>query len=57
MCKEKVTKAIDDCAAAGFPNVITFSGYRKGMADDVGLDNTVEGLKTVVGYAEKKKIT
>ena len=57
MCKEKIEKAVDDCAAAGFPNVITFSGFREGMDDDVGLKNTVAGLKTVVGYAEKKKIT
>jgi len=56
MCTEKITEAIDATAAAGFPNVITFSGFRKGMADDVGLDNTVEGLKKVIGYAEKKKV-
>ena len=30
MCKEKIKKAVDDCAAAGFPNVITFSGFREG---------------------------
>ncbi len=56
MCKEKVTQAIEATAAAGFPSVITFSGFRKGMADDVGLDNTVAGLKTVIGLAEKKKV-
>jgi len=56
MCREKVTEAIDASAAAGFPSVITFSGFRKGMADDVGLDNTVAGLKTVIGLAEKKKV-
>jgi hydroxypyruvate isomerase len=56
MCQEKVTGAIEACAAAGFPSVITFSGFRKGMADDVGLDNTVAGLKTVIGLAEKKKV-
>jgi hydroxypyruvate isomerase len=56
MCVEKITEAVDACAAAGFPTVITFSGFRNGIADDVGLDNTVEGLKKVIGYAEKKKI-
>lgn len=56
MCKEEIIKAVDACAAAGFPSVITFSGFREGMPDDVGLDNTVAGLKTVIGYAEKKKI-
>jgi hydroxypyruvate isomerase len=50
-------KQIDACAAAGCcPTVITFSGFRKGIPDDVGLANTVEGLKKVIGYAEEKKI-
>jgi hydroxypyruvate isomerase len=57
MCTEKVKAAVDACAEAGFPTVITFSGYRKGMPDDVGLENTIEGLKKVVGYAEQKKVT
>lgn len=56
MCIDKITTAVDDCAAAGFPNVITFPGYRNGIPDDVGLENTVAGLKKVIGYAEKKKI-
>ena len=56
MCQEKVTEAIEATAAAGFPSVITFSGFRKGMADDLGMDNTVAGLKTVIGLAEKKKV-
>jgi hydroxypyruvate isomerase len=56
MCTEKVKQAIDATAAAGFPSVITFSGFRKGMPDDVGLDNTVTGLKQVIGYAEQKKV-
>lgn len=56
MCQEKITEAVDACAEAGFPSVITFSGFREGMPDDVGLENTVAGLKTVVGYAEKKRI-
>ncbi|MDW8036929.1 MAG: TIM barrel protein [Thermoguttaceae bacterium] len=57
MCKQKIEEAIDATAEAGFPNVITFSGFRNGIPDDVGLENTIEGLKTVVGYAEKKKVT
>jgi|YNPBryunderm2012_1023409.scaffolds.fasta_scaffold00211_5 hydroxypyruvate isomerase len=57
MCKQKIEEAVDAAAEAGFPNVITFSGFRDGIPDDVGLQNTVEGLKTVIGYAEKKKVT
>lgn len=56
MCIDKIKTAVDDCAEAGFPNVITFSGFRNGIPDDVGLENTVKGLKQVIGYAEKKKI-
>ncbi len=56
-CLEKIRNAIDANAEYGFPNVITFPGNRDGMADDVGADNMVKGLKQVAGYAEKKKIT
>ncbi len=56
MCIDKIKTAVDDCAEAGFPNVITFSGFRNGIPDDVGLENTVKGLKKVIGYAEKKNI-
>lgn len=43
-CLEKLRAAIDVTAAAGFPNVITFSGVRRGMPDDVGLEHTVAAL-------------
>jgi hydroxypyruvate isomerase len=55
-CIAALKKSIDACAEAGFPNVITFSGNRDGMPDDVGLENSVEGLKKVVGYAEQKNV-
>jgi hydroxypyruvate isomerase len=55
-CIAALKKSIDACAEAGFPNVITFSGNRDGMSDDVGLENSVEGLKKVVGYAEQKNV-
>ena len=56
-CLAKVRKSIDDTAAAGFPNVICFSGNRAGMDDQEGLKNCVIGLKKIAGYAEKKKVT
>lgn len=56
MCIAKLTECIEANGAAGFPNVITFSGMRRGMPDDVGLDNTVLGLKQVIGLAERKKV-
>ncbi len=48
---------IDFAAKEGIPSVICMSGNRRGMPDDVGLDNCVIGLKRILGYAEKKKVT
>ena len=50
-------KAIDETAEAGAPNVITFSGNRKGMADQEGADNCVAFLNKVKSYAEDKSVT
>ena len=48
---------IDETAKAGFPNLICFSGNRAGLDDQQGLENCAAGLKKVIGYAEKKKVT
>src|SRR5947209_8259607 len=56
MCLGKMRKAIDACAAHGFPNVITFTGYREDIPDDEGIKNCVAGYKKIIGYAEKKKV-
>jgi hydroxypyruvate isomerase len=48
---------IDQCAAAGVPSVITFTGMREDIPDDVGLKNCVEGYKALVKHAEEKKVT
>ena len=56
-CLAKIRKSIDDTCQAGFPNVICFSGTRKGMDDDEGLKNCVTALKQIVGYAEQKNVT
>jgi hydroxypyruvate isomerase len=45
-------KNIPAAAKAGVPNVITFSGARKGMSDDEGAKNTVLGLNRVKKIAE-----
>jgi hydroxypyruvate isomerase len=57
MCIDKMKTAIDACAEAGFPSVITFTGFREDVPDDVGLKNCVAGYKKVVGHAERKKVT
>ena len=62
----RTKKAIDDTAAAGFPNVIAFTGYQYRDAEDPnsgeisleeGAANCVAGLKQVVGYAETNGVT
>ncbi|MEZ4987670.1 MAG: TIM barrel protein [Saprospiraceae bacterium] len=50
---ELIRKAAD----AGIPNVICFSGNRKGMKDEKGMDNCAQGLAPLVREAEKAGIT
>lgn len=49
-------EAIDAAADFGAPSVICFTGMRDGIPDDVGLKNSVKGLKKIIGHAEKKKV-
>jgi hydroxypyruvate isomerase len=56
-CLETLRKQIDLTSEAGFPNIITFSGFRRGISDEEGMKNMVDGLKQIVGHAEKKKVT
>ena len=48
---------IEFAAKHGLPNVICFSGNRRGMSDEEGLENCTAGLKQIVGLAEKKNVT
>lgn len=43
-------------AQAGYTNLICFSGNRNGMDDETGLKNCAEGLKKIIGLAEKNKV-
>lgn len=56
-CFDLLRKRIDEAAAVGVPSVITFTGMRENIPDDVGLKNCVAGYKQIVGYAEEKKVT
>ena len=47
---------IDFVADAGYTNLICFSGNRNGMDDETGLKNSVEGLKKILGRAEKRGV-
>jgi hydroxypyruvate isomerase len=54
---KKVSEHIEFAADNNLRNVIFFSGNRRKMSDEEGLANCAEGIKQVVGLAEKKKIT
>lgn len=56
-CLEAIRKAIDIAVKYECPNVITFSGNRGGMPDDVGLANCAEALAKITPYAEEKQVT
>jgi hydroxypyruvate isomerase len=43
-------------AAAGIPNMIVFSGNRRGLSDAEGLENCAAGLKRIMALAEEQKI-
>ncbi len=50
------TAHIDLIAAAGYTNLICFSGNRNGMDDETGLKNCTEGIRKIIGLAEKKNV-
>jgi hydroxypyruvate isomerase len=50
------TEHIELVAKAGYKNLICFSGNRRGMDDETGLKNCVEGLKQIMSIAEKNNV-
>ncbi|MDR0901798.1 MAG: TIM barrel protein [Opitutaceae bacterium] len=46
-----------ECAAAGVPNLICFSGNRDGQSDEEGLEICAEGLRKLMPAAEKARVT
>ncbi len=52
----KIVDAIEATSAAGFRNVICFSGNARGIDRKTGMKNCVEALRKVVGVAEKKNV-
>ena len=55
--EEGFRKYIPLAAKAGVPNVITFSGNRRGMSDEEGAKNTIAGLNRVKKIAEDHGVT
>jgi hydroxypyruvate isomerase len=55
--EKTMNAAIEESAANSVPNIITFSGNRRGMADDIGAENCVKFLNKVKAHAEDKGVT
>jgi hydroxypyruvate isomerase len=51
--KERIVQ----CADAGLPNVICFSGNRHGLSDEEGLENCAQGLRQIMPTAEQRRVT
>jgi hydroxypyruvate isomerase len=51
------TDVIPKAAAAGLTQIICFSGNRKGLDDEKGIENCAIGLKRLMPIAEKHKVT
>lgn len=49
--------AIPLVAAAGYKNIICFSGNKNGMDTETGMKNCVNGIKQIIGTAEKNNVT
>ena len=54
--EKAMRQTIDLCAQGGSPNLITFSGNRKGMSDAEGMDNCFDFLQKVKAQAEDKNV-
>jgi hydroxypyruvate isomerase len=55
--EKSLRAAIDEAAANAVPNVITFSGTRRGLPDAEGADHCVAFLNKVKAQAEDKGVT
>ncbi|MBC6610987.1 TIM barrel protein [Hymenobacter sp. BT507] len=54
--QKQYSEMIPKVAAAGYTNLICFSGSRRGLSDEAGLANCVQGLQPLVKLAEKHKV-
>lgn len=55
--QENYKGLIDKASAHGIKNVIVFSGNRRGMDDETGIKNCVEGLNPLLDYAADRNVT
>lgn len=50
------TEHIEWVSKAGYKNLICFSGNKRGMDDETGLENCKAGLQKIISLAEKKNV-
>jgi hydroxypyruvate isomerase len=55
--QKQMQENVERAAAAKVPNVITFSGNRRGMPDEEAKDNCVAGMNSVKKIAEDNNVT
>ena len=53
---ERYHRHIDLVADAGYTNLICFSGNKRGIDPEIGLQNAVKGLKQILPHAEKRGV-
>jgi hydroxypyruvate isomerase len=51
------TAMIPKAAAAGVPNIVCFSGNRRGISDEEGIANCITGFKRLTPVAERHGVT
>jgi hydroxypyruvate isomerase len=51
------SEIIPQLASFGYDNLICFSGQRKGISEEEGIENCVKGLEKLILLAEKHKVT
>ncbi len=54
--EERFRESVRNAVTFGAPSIIVFSGNRRGMSDEEGLENCVTGLKKIMPIAEDKGI-
>lgn len=54
--QSKYTELINQAADKGYPNVICFSGNRRDISDEKGLEQCAKGLDALVKLAERRNI-
>lgn len=53
---QSYSEHIELVSKAGYKNLIWFTGNRRGMDDETGMRNTIEGIKQILSLAEKKAV-